>query len=375
MIVLVPAGGEAMSIYEQVLRFIHRPEPESFQRLALEVFRHQFETVGPYRRFCEDCGVNPAAVNRVDDIPAVSNVAFKYTELAADGAARLPGAKIFLTSGTTRGRHNRGRHIVPRPEIYRASAITHLRTMLFPDALRIPILAIHPTAEVMPESSLATMIGWCIEEFATRRHLAASRERVDVASVIAFLAECESAHEPVCILGTTAAFAALFSEMIGRRVGMRLVAGSRMMDTGGVKGQAVPISPSEVIAQAGELLEIAPAMVINEYGMTELCSQLYDATSFNYAGSGDAYEGFKIAPPWLRVTARDPITLEPMRDGEIGLLTFFDLANVGSVSAVMTEDLGLIEQGRVRVLGRSAEAEPRGCALGIRQFSAGEATQ
>ena len=364
-----------MSIYEQVLRFIHRPEPELFQRLALEVFRHQFETVGPYRRYCEDRGVDPAAVNRMDEIPAVSNVAFKYAEVAADGAARLPGATVFLTSGTTQGKEHRGRHVVPQPEIYRASAVAHLRTMLFPDARRMPILAIHPTADVMPESSLATMVGWCIDEFATRRHLAASRDRVDVASAIAFLAECEAAHEPVCILGTTAAFAALFTELVGRGIRLRLVAGSRMMDTGGAKGQAVPIAPSEVIAQAAELLGIVPAMVINEYGMTELCSQLYDATAFNCPGIYDAPERYKIAPPWLRVTARDPITLQPMRDGEIGLLSFFDLANVGSVSAVMTEDLGWVEQGRVRMLGRGAGAEPRGCALGIRQFSAVEAPQ
>ena len=57
-----------------------------------------------------------------------------------------------------------------------------------------------------------------------------------------------------------------------------------MMDTGGAKGQAVPMQATEVIARAGDLLAIAPAMVINEYGMTELCSQLYDATPFNCRG-------------------------------------------------------------------------------------------
>jgi hypothetical protein len=365
-----------MSIYEQVLRFIHRPEPEQFQPLALEVFRNQFQTVAPYRRYCEARGVNPAEIHRIDDVPAVSNVAFKFTQLAADDAGRMQGAAIFLTSGTTLGRENRGRHIVPRPEVYRASAIAHLRTMLFPDASRMAILAIHPTAETMPDSSLATMIGWCIEEFATTRRLvAASREWIDVGSAIAFLAECEAAREPVCILGTTAAFATLLWELAGRRIGVRLAAGSRMMDTGGTKGQAVPIQPSEMIAQAAELLGIAPAMVINEYGMTELCSQLYDATSFNCAHVSDVKDRYKIAPPWLRVTARDPITLKPLREGEIGLLTFFDLANVGSVSAVMTEDLGWVERVRVRVLGRAAGGEPRGCALGIRQFAAAEATQ
>ncbi|MGA7871570.1 MAG: hypothetical protein WCA22_11800 [Candidatus Binatus sp.] len=367
-----------MSIYEQVLTFIHRPEPASFERLALEVFRHQFETVGAYRRYCEGRGVGPGAVRSVDDVPAVSNVAFKYADLAADGAARSPDACVFLTSGTTQGRERRGRHIVVRPEIYRASAIAHLRTMLFPDARRMAILAMHPTADVMPESSLAAMVSWCIEEFGTRTHLAAaSRDRVDVKAATAFLSGCEALREPVCTLGTTAAFAALFSELRNAGVKLRLAPGSRMMDTGGAKGQAVAMQASEVIARAGELLALAPSMVINEYGMTELCSQLYDATAFTCPGVSNTQEypkvRYKIRPPWLRVTARDPSTLRLMPDGEIGLLTFFDLANVGSVSAVMTEDLGWVEQGRVRVLGRGAGGEARGCALGIGQFSATEA--
>jgi hypothetical protein len=364
-----------MSIYEQVLTFIHRPEPESFERLALAVFRHQFDTVGAYRRYCEGRGIEHDGVRSVEEVPAVSNVAFKYADLAIDGTSLSPDAAVFLTSGTTQGRGRRGRHVVARPEIYRASALAHLRTMLFPDARRMAMLAMHPTADAMPESSLSAMITWCIEEFATRTHLAAaSRERVDVAAATAFLAECEARREPVCLLGTTAAFAALFSELRSRGVKLRLAAGSRMMDTGGAKGQAVPMHALEVLALAGEWLSISPATVINEYGMTELCSQLYDATPFNCPSESDSEERFKIPPPWLRVTARDPVTLRPMPDGEIGLLTFFDLANVGSVSAVMTEDLGFVKGGRVRVLGRAA-GEARGCALGIKQFSATEAAE
>ncbi len=366
-----------MSIYEQVLTFIHRPEPEAFERLALDVFRHQLETVGAYRRYCEGRGAEPGAVRSVDEVPAVSNVAFKYTDLAMEGAAESPDAAVFLTSGTTQGRERRGRHIVARPEIYRASAIAHLRTMLFPDARRMAILAMHPSADAMPESSLAAMIGWCIEEFGRRAQVAASRDRVDVEAAAAFLADCEARREPVCILGTTAAFAALFSRLDNGGVRLRLEPGSRMMDTGGAKGQAEPMRASEVIARAGELLAIEPAMAINEYGMTELCSQLYDATAFNSAGVSrtNIEDRCKVAPPWMRVTARDPITLRPMPDGEIGLLTFFDLANVDSVSAVMTEDLGRVERGRVHVLGRAAAGEARGCALAIAQFSATEAAR
>src|SRR5207245_5376395 len=99
---------------------------ESFEALALEVFRYQFESVCPYRRYCEERGANPATIRHIADIPAVSNVAFKFADLATDEARLSPGALVFLTSGTTQRRQRRGRHVVPRPEIYRASALAHL---------------------------------------------------------------------------------------------------------------------------------------------------------------------------------------------------------------------------------------------------------
>jgi hypothetical protein len=163
------------------------------------------------------------------------------------------------------------------------------------------------------------------------------------------------------------------------------------MDTGGAKGQTLPLSADQVVAEAQRLMGIAPAMVINEYGMTEMCSQLYDATAFNSRHSGDTERAqpsvsavrsdtphamrVKLAPSWLRTFALDPLTLGPVPEGQIGLLSFFDLANVGSVSALMTEDFGIVRKGAVRVFGRAAASDPRGCALAIEQFSAMTASQ
>src|SRR4029077_13719272 len=118
----------------------------------------------------------------------------------------------------------------------------HLRTMLFPDERRMAMLAMHPTADAMPESSLARMIAWCVEEFGTGTLLAAaSRDRVDAGAAIRFLAEAGASGEPVCILGTSAAFATLFTELRERGGKYRMPDGSRMMDTGGAKGQATPL--------------------------------------------------------------------------------------------------------------------------------------
>src|SRR5208283_4966877 len=162
------------------------------------------EMVGPYHRFCQGLGASPAAIDSVAAIPPVSTAAFKYVELCGG-----PPQRIFLTSGTTRGRDQRGRHLVSDLELYRASAIAHLERMLFPDRRRLRMLALHPTAERMPESSLSQMISWCIESFgAGPRLCCATPARVDSASAMDFLRAAEAAGEAVCILATTAALAA-----------------------------------------------------------------------------------------------------------------------------------------------------------------------
>ena len=356
-----------MSIHEGVLSFIHSREPERFDSLSVDVFRHQYVSVPAYRRHCELLGVSLDAVTSAREIPMVSTVAFKYAELHALDAAKDPRVLTFLTSGTTRGRDRRGRHVVSRPDIYRASALAHLRTMMFPEGVPMRMLAIHPTADRMPESSLSTMISWCIDEFGEGpARCAADRTGLDVAAAIDFLRKAAAEHAAVCILGTTAAYAAIFERLDADGDTVALPPGSRMMDTGGAKGQVVPLTTGQVMERAGARLGIDPDHVINEYGMTELCSQLYDATRLN-SPTVDG-ERVKIAPPWMRPAAIDPVTLRQLPDGTRGLLGFVDLANVSSVSAILTEDFGIVEGHRVKILGRAVAGGARGCALSIAQF-------
>src|SRR6202030_437097 len=156
-----------LSIYDQVLAFIAAPDAAAFEDLALKIFRHQAATVPAYREHCRAIGRSPDSVNHVEDIPPVSTLAFKSVRLAKWGST--PEEKIFLTSGTTIGSNERGMHVVTHPDIYRASALAHLKKMLFPDHRRMPVLAMHPTVDRMPESSLSQMITWCIEEFGAGR--------------------------------------------------------------------------------------------------------------------------------------------------------------------------------------------------------------
>jgi hypothetical protein len=68
-------------------------------------------------------------------------------------------------------------------------------------------------------------------------------------------------------------------------------------------------------------------------------------------------------PPWARVQIISPETGREVADGETGLIRIFDLANVFSVAAIQTEDLGVRRGDGFELIGRASFAEPRGCSL------------
>ena len=88
--------------------------------------------------------------------------------------------------------------------------------------------------------------------------------------------------------------------------------------------------------------------------MTELSSQYYDDILVGDASQRRSGRRIKVPPPWMRPLVVDPITLEELPVGEVGLLRHVDLANRGSCIAIQTEDLGRLVGDGIELLGRAA---------------------
>ncbi len=91
--------------------------------------------------------------------------------------------------------------------------------------------------------------------------------------------------------------------------------------------------------------------------MSELSSQGYD-----HVVEPGGTRRFRF-PPWARIQIISPETGLEAAAGEAGLIRVFDLANVYSVLALQTEDLGLRDESGFELVGRAVAAEPRGCSL------------
>lgn len=333
---------------------------EAFNALALRVFHHQASTNPTFASFCARRGARPDSIQRWQDVPAVPASAFKAVDLYSGGGAH-PEA-VFLTSGTTRGTEARGRHPVFRLALYRASALAGLRAHLVPEDDRIPILSLIPSPAQAPSSSLSTMLGFAAGRWGDPVVWLAHPERgVDPEAFVAAAREVEAAGRPALVAGTAFAFVHLVDALQAAGIRLHLPPGTRVLETGGFKGRSREVGRDELYAALERSLGVPSWRIVNEYGMTELLSQLYEPT----LSEGSASVGGHVPPPWLRVRALDPVSLQELPAGEVGVLAFFDLANVGSVSHVLTQDMGSVSGGRLHLRGREPGAEPRGCSLAL----------
>ena len=330
-----------------------------FDAMALRLFAHQHANNAAYRRFCQLRGATPRTVKGWRDVPAVPISAFKEATLScvpADSAER-----VFMTSGTTRG-DVKGRHYHPTIAVWDASFTRNFARRFMQDTPRLPMAILFPHERELPNSSLAHYLTMAVQRFGTDASAwFVTTQGMDVDGLADWLQRAERAGEPCAVLGASYSFVHLVDALQERGTSFRLPAGSRLLDTGGYKGQARELPLEAFYAGLRAAFGMPRERCINMYGMTELSTQLYD--------DGNAVvPSVKTGPHWLRSRLVDPLTGREVPRGERGVLVHCDLASFNSVTAILTEDVGIASGDGFLLLGRAEGAQAKGCSLAVEEF-------
>jgi hypothetical protein len=327
-----------------------------FNELALRLFEYQLHYNEAYARYCAALGV-ASPLQSWQEIPGVPTAAFKEAALSTfDPSA---AALVFETSGTTGAAS--GRHYMETPVLYDAAVLAGFDRYVLGDGKRLRFLSLVTSPAQNGRSSLGYMVervarergdgltGWYVH----RNDLLVERFVADAGIAI-------DAQQPVCLCATAFALVHLLEAM--EQSGSRLAfpPGSRVMETGGIKGRARLVERDRLYEGIADRLGIPAESIIGEYGMTELTSQYYDAAPPSR---------HKAGPPWLRTRVVGPqrTTLPP---DEIGALLHVDLANRSSCIAIQTDDLGVSTACGIVLIGRKPEVAPRGCSLDAEELQA-----
>lgn len=348
---------------------------DTFDSLAIELARFQYDCETGVQRLYAHRGLHPDQLQDATQIPAVPTDAFKLHRVACH-PAQLDEV-VFLTSGTTIG--TRGQHALRTTSTYRISARSWGKMMLFPDTNRLHWILLAPPYRSDPSSSLGFMLDdfanyakcakcaecttKCSEYTDVEPTWAVASDSIDVPRIARSLKQAQKSGCSVIVAGASFAFAYLLRELADANnpfVGVDV----RVMITGGFKGKTREIEPAVWRVNLCEALHVSPNRIVTEYGMTELSSQAYD---------GALSDGLDVAspnpvlqpPPWMRICPVDPVTLSPVPPGQEGIARIVDLANVDSAVAIQTADRVRLVPGGFELLGRSPGATPRGCSIGI----------
>jgi hypothetical protein len=265
--------------------------------------------------------------------------AFKLATVTSFPADRAE--RVFVSSGT--GSQQRSRHYIADSRLYERSVLAGFDRAIAQRFVWQPgdVTILGHLPAYAQESSLVAMVSILIE----KRGASGSQLFLEDTSCLD-TATRSDASGPVVLFG--AAFGLL--DLLDVRDWI-LPTGSVVIETGGMKTHRREISREALHHRLSSGFGVPRKRVVSEYGMCELLSQCYT----------DADAIFRT-PPWMRHYVVDPT--DPTRlcdEGQEGILAFMDLANVHTVSAVLTQDRAVSENGGFRVLGRMAEAELRGC--------------
>lgn len=366
---------------------------ERFEDLALEIAQFQARRIPGYARLVESRGV---LLERFDSIVAVPTDVFRLTRVAAHAGEH--DVASFHTSGTTAALS--GKHHFRTLKTYEELSLAFGRralTSVF-GGQRV-VVALAPPPSQAPHSSLGHMLSLFMNRWDGRALSVAPRGAVydpessgrwlggsggiDLEGLRRAALVALERQEPLLVLATSFALVAMLDGLAGALVPApkRTI----VMYTGGFKGRSREVKPEELRCEIARVFRIPEVQVMGEYGMTELTSQLYEATL--PGGDLSAPKGVYLEPPWLRVIPVDPVSLKPVRFGEVGLAKIVDLGNVDSAVAILTQDLvrrvaiGQIEPGDeepgrslesgVELLGRRKGSPVRGCSLSFESWIVG----
>jgi hypothetical protein len=354
-----------LSLVDRAANDPDRALDDARDALLADLARFHAAHVTPFARLCAARG---ARFDRDPDAwPALPTDVYRHARVSVF----VPGAdaRTFLTSGTTQGA--RGAHPFLDLAVYDRVALVGARFAFLPDgAFDLLVLAADPTRQ--PESSLGHMLGLFADEARTRAHDAhvafvLDGDRLDTEAIERAVTRSIERDRALVVCGTSFAFVFAEDVLTSR---FALPSGSRVMFTGGFKGRSRELDEPTLRALIEARWGVGRDRVVTEYGMTELSSQLWSREGIDRGSPSE--QGVLWIPPWVRVTAVDPVTLAPVREGSRGILRFDDLANLDSCVSIQTADYGVIvrrarDTRGVRLLGRDPSAVPRGCSLAIEE--------
>jgi phenylacetate-coenzyme A ligase PaaK-like adenylate-forming protein len=310
---------------------------KQFEKIALKIFRFQYENNHVYREFCEFLNVQKGEVKSLQQIPFLPIQFFKsHAVLSSSDAVQ----ETFTSSGTTG--IITSKHLITDVTLYEES-YRNAFSEFYGNIEDYVILALLPSYLDRTGSSLIYMVNDLIQQ---TNNVDSGFYLNNYDELISKVIQLDSDGKNVLLIGVTYALLDLI-ELQKFQLNNTII-----METGGMKGKRKEIIREELHHILCE--DFGVKSIHSEYGMTELLSQAYSLG-----------KGVFECPNWMHILIRDTEdALTYLPNEKTGGVNVIDLANINSCSFIATQDLGKkYPNNSFEILGRFDNSDIRGCNL------------
>lgn len=310
---------------------------KQFEKIALKIFRFQYENNRVYQEFCNFLNTDIRNVKNLQQIPFLPIQFFKSHDIVSSNETIQ---EIFTSSGTTGVVTSK--HLVTDVSLYESS-YRNAFSEFYGNIQDYVVLALLPSYLERSGSSLIYMVNDLIER-SNNEHSGFYLHNYE--ELIAKLNLLDNTGQNVILIGVTYALLDLVEQHKFQ------LKNTIIMETGGMKGKRKEMIREELHQTLCDGFGVS--RIHSEYGMTELLSQAYSLG-----------HGVFECPAWMHILIRDTEdALTYLDDGKSGGVNVIDLANINSCSFIATQDLGKkYPNNSFEILGRFDHSDIRGCNL------------
>lgn len=308
----------------------------NFDGLALEIFLYQAKHNTLYNEYLSLLNIKPEKISKVSDIPCLPISFFKSNAIKTGVWASEIEFKSSGTGGT------QSTHHVRHSSEYLANTVAGFEHF-FNTPKKFCFLALLPSYLEREGSSLVLML----EHFIGLSEYAESGFYLNQFDLLKdTLEKCITSKIPTILFGVP--FGLLdFGELYSMDLSDIYI-----IETGGMKGRREELTKPQLYSLLNQYFQ--PKAIYSEYGMTEMFSQAYAKKVGRFQCS-----------PSMAIQIRelnDPFHI--LKNGKVGAVNIYDLANFDTISFIETEDLGRKhDDNSFEVLGRMDNSDLRGCNL------------
>jgi long-chain-fatty-acid---luciferin-component ligase len=354
--------------YPEPFRMSEDQAAESKLKAFVQIFEHHYKNCPEYRNYCALYNLSPQDIKTPNDLIKIQPIPSDVFRDSEKLILSVPEDRIALVTTTSSTTSKKPCKYALDVDSLRRTSLTGIHFLKDVGVKDGFVCMLTPSPE---ESDTGMVSGWShvLKEglkFGDRIMYAVNKGKIETENVLRTITTTK--YRPAHLYGPPFVYMHFADYIVDHKLNLRLDNDSRFVVTGGWKTVAGEITKQEFNERVANAFQVREDQIRGGLGLTDIYSIILECEYHN-----------KHVPPWIHVSARDPMDMnKEVDEGGEGMLVLMSSIVTSYPAFVLPGDMGAVWNNKkcrcgrtgqiVEHRGRGSKLGARGCAIRLEQF-------